>query len=266
MTAPAFVLPAASVRGDLKRWGLAAAFVVASHAALMASYVMLAPAEPQGAPQAPAVLLDLAPMPVAPSSPVDLAPGPEMVESQPPEETPPVEPQVAEVVPKIEAQAEVALPIPEPKAVEEKPEEKPEAKKPEPNKIKRKKPPAPRTTASPRSDAQTAAKPAAPNPGSAASRAATASWRDLVVARLQAAKRYPSAAQSRREQGVATVSFSVDRNGRVLSRHLIRSSGSSTLDEEVLSMVMRAQPLPSFPAAMTQSVISLSVPIRFSLR
>jgi protein TonB len=83
---------------------------------------------------------------------------------------------------------------------------------------------------------------------------------------LQSAKRYPSEAQSRREQGVATVSFSVDRNGRVLSRHLVRSSGSSALDQEVLAMVMRAQPLPSFPPAMSQSVIRLSVPIRFSLR
>ncbi|MBN8966279.1 MAG: energy transducer TonB, partial [Rhizobiales bacterium] len=263
MTAPALALLTPSEGGDLKRWVLAAAFVVASHAALMASYVLLAPDEPHGAPQAPAVLLDLAPMPVAPSSPVDLAPGPEMVESEPPEETPPVEPQVAEVIPKVEAQAEVALPVPEPKPVEQKVEEKPEVKKPKPKKVERKKPPAPRTTASPRSEAETAARPAAPNPGSAASRAATASWRDLVVARLQAAKRYPSDAQSRREQGVATVSFSVDRNGRVLSRHLVRSSGSSALDQEVLAMVMRAQPLPSFPAAMTQSVISLSVPIRF---
>jgi protein TonB len=265
MTAPALVLPGHSFGGEFKRWGLAAALVLASHAALMAGYVLLAPDEPQGAPQAPAVLLDLAPMPVAPSSPVDLAPGPEMVESQPPDETPPVEPQMTEAIPKIEAKAEVALPIPEPKPVEQKVEEKPETKKPEHKKVERK-PPAPRTTASPRSETRTAARPAAPSPGSAASHAATARWRDLVVARLQSAKRYPGEAQSRREQGVATVSFSVDRNGRVLSRHLVRSSGSSALDQEVLAMVMRAQPLPSFPPAMSQSVIHLSVPIRFSLR
>jgi len=264
MTTPALVLSEPPVGGDFKRWSLAAAFVVASHVGLMAGYLLLSPEEPQGAPQAPAVLVDLAPMPVAPSSPVDLAPGPEMVESQPPDTTPPVEPQTVEPVPKIDATAEVALPLPEPKPVEQKPQEKPETKKPEPK--KERKPPAPRTTASPHSDSKTAARPAAPSPGSAASRAATANWRDLVVARLQAAKRYPSEAQSRREQGVATLSFSVDRNGRVLSRHIVHSSGSSALDQEVLSMIMRAQPLPSFPPAMSQSVISLNVPIRFSLR
>ena len=93
-----------------------------------------------------------------------------------------------------------------------------------------------------------------------------ASWRDLVVARLQQAKRYPSSAEQRHEQGVVTLSFSVDRNGRVLSRSIARSSGSSSLDQEVLAMIQRAQPLPAFPPAMTQSVIHLTVPIRFSLR
>ena len=96
--------------------------------------------------------------------------------------------------------------------------------------------------------------PAAPSPGSAASRAAIASWRDLVVARLQQSKRYPSGAEARREQGVVTLSFSVDRNGQVLSRSIARSSGHPALDQEVLAMVQRAQPLPAFPAAMPQSV------------
>ena len=36
-------------------------------------------------------------------------------------------------------------------------------------------------------------------------------------ARLQQNKRYPAGAEARREQGVATLSFSVDRNGRVLA-------------------------------------------------
>ena len=92
------------------------------------------------------------------------------------------------------------------------------------------------------------------------------SWRDLVMVRLQQNKRYPSAAESRREQGVVTLSFTVDRNGRVLARSIARSSGVAALDEEVLAMVQRAQPLPAFPAAMAQASINLVVPIRFSLR
>ena len=80
-----------------------------------------------------------------------------------------------------------------------------------------------------------------------------ASWRDQVVAQLQRAKRYPSGAESRREQGVVTLSFSLSRNGAVLSRSIARSSGNSELDQEVLAMVMRAQPFPPFPAGMPQA-------------
>jgi protein TonB len=87
-----------------------------------------------------------------------------------------------------------------------------------------------------------------------------------VVARLQRAKRYPGGAGTRREQGVVTLSFSVNRSGRVLGRRIVRSSGYSALDQEALATIERAQPLPPFPAAMTQSVIHLTVPIHFALR
>jgi protein TonB len=63
-----------------------------------------------------------------------------------------------------------------------------------------------------------------------------------------------------------TLSFTVNRQGRVLGQRVVRSSGHSSLDREVLAMIQRAQPLPAFPAAMTQSQVRLSVPIRFSLR
>jgi periplasmic protein TonB len=60
--------------------------------------------------------------------------------------------------------------------------------------------------------------------------------------------------------------FSVDRNGRVLARRIVQSSGHADLDQEVMDMIVRAQPLPAFPASMTQSELDLTVPIRFSLR
>src|SRR4029079_302208 len=88
----------------------------------------------------------------------------------------------------------------------------------------------------------------------------------LVMAGRQQNKRYPSAAEARREQGVVTLHFSVDRNGKVLTRSIARSSGHPALDQEVLALVQRAQPLPPFPAAMPQSVVHLTVPIRFSVR
>jgi periplasmic protein TonB len=264
--AQALVLPNGDGGREFTRWSLAAAIVCAAHFGLLAAYLLVPKPEAEGAAESPAVIVDLAPVPVAPSSPDDIAPGPEMVEAQPTPKPPEqVEPEVVEPLPKMEAPAEVTLPLPEPKASEKKPEENPDKEKAETKEIQQTTP-APRTTAAPRSEQRTAAIPQAPSPGSAASQAAIASWRDLLLARLQQNKRYPSSAEARHEQGVVTLAFTVDREGHVVSRHISRSSGVAALDDEVLAMVQRAQPLPAFPPAMTQRTVSLVVPIRFALR
>jgi protein TonB len=252
---------------DWARWSLAGAIVAAAHAGAIASYLLLVPFEPPGAANAPAVIIDLAPMPAAPESQADLAPGPEMVEAPPLSEPPKlVEAEPIEPLPKLETPAEVLLPTPEPK-IEAKPEEKP-AEKPQDKPVERveQRTPAPQTTATPRSERRNVPVARAPSPGSSEARAAMASWRDLLMARLQRAKRYPASAEARRAQGIATLNFRLDRDGRVLSQRIVKSSGHADLDQEVLALVRRAQPLPPFPPAMTQSVIQLSVPIRFSLR
>lgn len=92
------------------------------------------------------------------------------------------------------------------------------------------------------------------------------SWQTALVRHLQQYKRYPSDAQSRGEDGVVMLSFTVDRTGHVLARQIARSSGHRELDNEVMSMIERAQPLPPFPATMPQATLDLTVPIRFSLR
>jgi len=86
------------------------------------------------------------------------------------------------------------------------------------------------------------------------------------VRRLQQYKRYPSDAQSHGIEGVVMLNFSVDRNGRVLTHEIVRSSGHPELDKEVVSMIERAQPLPPFPPSMPEDKLDLTVPIRFSLR
>ena len=92
------------------------------------------------------------------------------------------------------------------------------------------------------------------------------SWQTALVRHLQQYKRYPSDAQSRGEEGVVQLSFTVDRSGHVLNREIARSSGHRELDNEVMSMIERAQPLPPFPASMPQAKLDLTVPIRFSLQ
>jgi protein TonB len=264
---PALIVSDFDRGAELRRWALAAAIVLAGHFALIAGYWLVPRDEPEGAPESPAVLVELAPVPVSPASQQDLAPGPEMVESQPASKPLPQEkPEAAETIKKFEAPAEVTLPTPDPQPTEQKkPEENPDEQKPDTPDVPQQMA-APQTTAAPRSDQRTAAVPAAPAPGSAAQRAALMSWQGLVMARLQRNKRYPSSAKARHEQGVATLAFTVDRGGHILARKIVKSTGSAALDEEVLTMVERAAPLPAFPPAITKDTISLTVPIRFALK
>lgn len=92
------------------------------------------------------------------------------------------------------------------------------------------------------------------------------SWQSLLVKHLQAFKNYPHEARERGEQGVVLLSFSIDRDGHVLRRHIVTGSGFADLDAEVLALVERAQPMPAFPASMAEDHLDLTVPIRFSLR
>jgi len=56
---------------------------------------------------------------------------------------------------------------------------------------------------------------------------AVPTWKTQIVALLERNKRYPETSQSRREQGVAQVFFSIDRQGRVIDSRVVRSSGAA---------------------------------------
>lgn len=221
---------------DVLRWSLAAAFVVGTHAALIAAYLQWQEPEQTIGDDSPVVAVELAPIDsVADATQRDVAPAAEeMVEHKavPQEDKEPNQPKVEEPPPPTLTMPEVALPV-------QKPVEKTEQEAP----------PAPRTAA----------------PVIGGSPSVTPSWQAALLKRLQNYKRYPRAAQARGEQGVVLLHFKIDRNGRVLARRILRSSGSSDLDGEVLAMIERAQPLPAFPASMTQDELDLTVPIRFSL-
>jgi periplasmic protein TonB len=92
------------------------------------------------------------------------------------------------------------------------------------------------------------------------------SWESLLLKHLQEFKNYPEEARRRNEQGVVLLAFSIDRNGHVVSRRIVRGSGYDDLDAEVMALVDRAQPMPAFPPSMTEAELNLTVPIRFSLR
>jgi len=100
------------------------------------------------------------------------------------------------------------------------------------------------------------------SPASASS--ASASWQQSLVARLTKVQHYP--AQAHGVQGVVNLAFKIDRQGKVVSSKIAKSSGSAVLDPEALDLIKRAAPLPPPPADIPDSDLSFVVPIRFAAR
>jgi periplasmic protein TonB len=221
---------------DVARWAISAAIVLGVHAGAVAYYLTVHQPEEIGG-DADVVTVELAPIDSTPNALAsDAAPAPEtMIEAKPvpePQKEKPREELKVEQPPD-----ETPALIPEPAA---KPPEKAEEARP----------PAPITAQQVRGGAPRI----------------EASWQTSLVRQLQRYKRYPGEAQARNEEGVVLLSFSLDRNGHVLEHRIAKSSGFADLDSEVMAMIMRAEPLPPFPASMPQARLDLTVPIRFSLR
>jgi protein TonB len=62
------------------------------------------------------------------------------------------------------------------------------------------------------------------------------------------------------------VAFSIDHEGHLLSSRIVQSTGSSSLDQEALAMLARADPMPKPPDGAPDSALSLIVPVRFFIR
>jgi len=90
-----------------------------------------------------------------------------------------------------------------------------------------------------------------------------ARWQSRLMAHLERRKKYPSGAKSRQEEGVVYVRFRIDDTGKVLSASLARSSGWPELDNEVLSLVQRASPVPAPPPGVNKTI---TAPVKFSRR
>lgn len=286
---------------SLLRWTLAIAVVVGAHGVAGWMLVTWQRAEAaMGAPPA-ALMIELAPLPVAPEAPPqEVAPGPEMVEAQPepqpepvlekppePEPPPPepvVEPQPVEPPPEptpqaiVQPEPEIKIPelppLPDAAAVLAPPPPPPPVRpktverKPPPKKVveRRKpinqdKPPAERTTAPPRAQAEAAPNAAAPAEGAAS--ASAASRASWRGTLLAHLNRYKRFPGGA-NPGTVQVAFSIDRSGRVLSARLVGGSGDAILDEEAVAMIRRASPVPAPPEGLGGGSIALSVPVKFS--
>ncbi|MEM9148672.1 MAG: TonB family protein [Pseudomonadota bacterium] len=87
-----------------------------------------------------------------------------------------------------------------------------------------------------------------------------------LAAILSRHKRYPSRAQSRRQEGTGRLYFVVEQNGRVSAMRLQKSSGHRLLDDEILAILGRVGTFPPIPEDVGVARLEVVVPINFNLR
>ncbi|GAN87285.1 energy transducer TonB [Komagataeibacter intermedius] len=249
-------------RHDAIRWGLSFLAVLAVCGGSI-WWIMRLPPPPMAVPEPPpaAIAIDMAPEPVStPTPPTDAPIGPKQTQSIP--DPAPVEPPKITAPPSPAPNPPVPVPKPEkPRKIVKKSKPVPQLKKPIPDKT----PPAEATTAPPSSEAPPAPTQAAPAPGASSSKAShdPVTWQGALLAQLEKFKRYPSDAMADHQEGVPTVTFSMDRKGHVLSVTLASSSGHALLDQEAVALPRRAQPLPIPPDSVAGDPITLTVPVEF---
>jgi protein TonB len=284
-----------SDRRDASIWGVSFALVLGMHVAALGAVAAYKAVSVEPGEALPAVMIDMAPPPAAPTLAPATAPPqeavpeaamPEPVMDAPPDvpepEVVPPEPVVTAAVPPLEPLPEVppvdeimpptpvvketaavALPPPPPKAA-------PPVKTVQP-KVVVKKPPKP-VQAKRADERQEAKRPPAreagaqttasiPSTSSGSSAASRSSWQGALVSHLRRHLQ-PQGGQT----GSASVRFSVDRGGRVLSASLVGSAGSPALDSEAVAVFRRAQPLPTPPADVAGGSFTFTIPIRFTTR
>jgi len=258
----------ADTRRDLQRWLISACIVLMAHGGLAAGAVYWHDPDEDDDPTA-ALVIDLAPIPVSNAETLPIPPGPEQIQAdaspQQPVEKVEEKPEEVKEVKEVQQEQPVLPPVVDPEvAMAALP---PEVQKETP-KTAQQQMPAPVTSAPQAPRVQEAARPAAPTQGHVriSNSNAVPTWKRQIVTQLERNKRYPSAAQARGERGIVQLSFSLDQQGHVTASKIIKSSGSSSLDEATLDLVRRAQPFPPPPPEMGNGQINLTVPIRYNIQ
>lgn len=245
----------------------------------MEETVSVVPAE-MSAMAAPPI--ELEPVPLEPET-VEPLPPEDVTATQPEEAAELPEPQETTEVPPVEAEMAtepvVALPSPETviaKPLEEpppsKPKPKPEKKSPPREHLERKSPPHRISIQQPQTPSEARAGQASGSRENTRGAAASAdpSVLNRYVASLAAALRnrlrYPDVARSQGVGGVATLRFTMDRSGRIVSSSVVQSAGHPALDQAARAAASPGSLLPPAPAALPQQQFTVSVPLRFNLR
>ena len=251
-----------SISQQNARWLLAFLLALAIHCLPVIWWLIPSTDNGITTPPAAAMVIELAPAPVAPPAEQAMPIGPEQTESTTPPETEPVaEPDIPPTP--LAANPEVALkPTPEPEPLPKEPLPLPEEPAPLKEEFVN------NTSAPPEAplDATVAAAPEFGLSSTAVNPNAIPDWQSHLMLKLNEVKRYPSQARRNRQQGVSYLRFTMDREGIVLAKSIEQPSGYTLLDRETLDLIERAQPLPKPPEEMPGETLEFVVPVEFFLR
>lgn len=255
-----------------KRWSLAATFVATMYASACALALVNWAEEETVEETKGAFLVEIAAeATAAPTEKLNLAIGPPQEEvaassaiapTQSVTEKADIEtPNIAEapLAPKPEVVVQKQQPV-------EKPDEKEMKEDPRPQQVNAEQAAAvpQHAKAPPPTEAPIATVAAAPKQGiSSKPSEANLTWQKAVALHLAKHKKYPAESH---DEGVAIVSISIDRSGKVIASRLLASSGSALLDKEAVDVVTRASPLPKPPPDMMDLAYDFSQPIRFRMK
>jgi periplasmic protein TonB len=90
-------------------------------------------------------------------------------------------------------------------------------------------------------------------------------YQELLRMRIESRKIYPDAARSRGKQGRVVVRFTIEEDGSIREKSLVRGSGTDSLDRAALRAVSRAAPFPMAPADLFAFPLTLQIEICFEL-
>jgi protein TonB len=231
----------------LSLWVASAVVVFAMHGAGIAVLMTWGDAAPAGSPEA-AIMLDMSAETAAPNTEkTDVA------------------------VDEVNQQQAEKEPEPEKKPVEKEPE--PEQKIEPPKQAEVELPPPPKPVVKPQQKKMAALNTRQLSADKEATHAVTqnpgmmgqlkASYGVLISAHLNRYKNVPRGLES---GGVVNLSFTLNRQGQVLSSRISHGSGINELDHEALDMLRRAQPFPPPPADLAGVQFPFTVPVRYSVR
>lgn len=91
-------------------------------------------------------------------------------------------------------------------------------------------------------------------------------YQDMVKQRIEERRIYPAWARKQGMEGMVLVSFIILANGEVKEISLIRSSGSSILDQEAINTIKKASPFVPIPKGTGAYFIQMDVSMVFTLR